>query len=631
MTKLVKITGNYKQVMIKLGLPGDFYTPYTDRNALEHQIDVDLPRTNYVLFDHSVEEMQARQRGLMDASSSYTQGDFVGSVFTEIYLSKVRTEDYIQAKMHQGASTLDMAYIDDDGINCGFSIVQIRDDSDDSVPVERRGYKFVMAIIRNTTGRVEDREVTFIGDESWVPFKSFHAEGDVEVSEMDQGTLPAELSTLIRSAKINRLLEGLFDSSGLSGERLREIKGRTYTSQNIDKRRLKQPLLTELLNVAKRHATSSNTFLDGYLKEVEKRAKDDIDFFKEGNFEHFLRDFFKTVEEQFRFIPDNAQKNRALYELQLSQFILSIELKLLPKLEDRHPLRTAYSQLVGELRVKLDSPESIVEELDESALHKKAELIAQEIFYKNNLEKLEETLIDLEKRASTTEEHVFYQHGTRVVSAIKAIIGEDPKALGLEQLTLINDLLAKSSTLLTRLSVESVDDLRSRIVDAPTSPEWQTLREEVRHLVNVDLTRLSLLKNYGEKLQSFEAALERLQGADKSPAEKDCYDCGMSLVKSIKDLMSKANKLKIVDLKLINDLLEKSSDILSNLSERSDGKVLTEGFPSLPSNNPLFRWGTLREVVTSFAATDFKRLALFKSYRRNLQMFEETLAKSEEL
>lgn len=169
MTNIIEITDTYPTVLEKLNLPAKFSGPEEIEKYIE-QINKDLSRTCYANFTGSVADQQEGLRcvaHLNDSKASYTQGNFDARIFPGTYINLSRRyhkrtlalyiNDPINNPREGLLDSVGFAYVNDDGVNCGFVLFCVRDDPDTdnedvNVPLEERKRHFMVSIIRNTTG-----------------------------------------------------------------------------------------------------------------------------------------------------------------------------------------------------------------------------------------------------------------------------------------------------------------------------------------------------------------------------------------------------------------------------------------------------------------------------------------------
>ena len=109
-------------------------------------------------------------------------------------------------------ATIHLTYVDDNHINCAIAISHLRDDSEESIPEEKRHQNFAACIIRNIQGLPKDREVLYIAHPSLL------AEIDVNTTRYNQRlrekNVFKKVLAFTHSAHLNQLLKKLVSPQG---------------------------------------------------------------------------------------------------------------------------------------------------------------------------------------------------------------------------------------------------------------------------------------------------------------------------------------------------------------------------------------------------------------------------------
>lgn len=268
----------------------------------EAQVKKDLPRTSYLSLHLSVDQIKERlldtcdfydevNQELVDAARplSYTQGNFDGGVFTEgmIKTSMKYARGVVQAEMQDIGqnyfNSLRLCYIDDDGNNCAFALVSLRDDpyvEDEEdiedlamdIPVEERKHHFALVIIKNTASAAVNREVTYISHVNLLP-ENLSNKGE-ELSTQD---LLLEIAPAINSTLLSQLLTGIWVDDSLVLDRFTQLKQRLKSNENLDDRDNKLPIFCNLYIIwARLQAEALGHHLDDQQEQLLNTLREEI-------------------------------------------------------------------------------------------------------------------------------------------------------------------------------------------------------------------------------------------------------------------------------------------------------------------------------------------------------------------
>ena len=292
-----KFSGNYTQVVDALGFPN--YAEAQAQTAYREQVEKDLHRTPYVSYSHNVAQIKdilRKEDRFTEETRSFTQGDFDGgSLALTCTKMGYKFLHGIGRAGAEGSETsfiddIRIAYLDDNGVPCALAISYLRDDpspeteiSPNDPPVAQRKRNFVVGIIRGTNYAPNDRQVTVIAHPTLLPYqvKSLG-------SSINEAAVPGEINEQINSKKLSQLLTGLFQGDSLNMERFEELHRRIKPNLNIDNRDVKTVQLQHFIDFAREEALRSDSALQGYIDRIEKASRDQVDFFKTGNFETTL-------------------------------------------------------------------------------------------------------------------------------------------------------------------------------------------------------------------------------------------------------------------------------------------------------------------------------------------------------
>ena len=123
-------------------------------------------------------------------------------------------------------------------------------------------------------------------------------------STIELASLPEEIKAALNSEKLNSLLSGLIGIDGnVSIEKFDELNSRINANRNLDNRTVKQRQLDELIDVAQTYLSSSES-LDEYINDIKARATNELDFFREDNFQRTLRQIVDYVDAEVEEHPE---------------------------------------------------------------------------------------------------------------------------------------------------------------------------------------------------------------------------------------------------------------------------------------------------------------------------------------
>ena len=288
-----KFTGTYPQVIDSIGLPSDFYAPNNSRDIYRIQVAQDLPRSQYVNYNGSVDSIKqqlADNSHLKDEELSFIQGNFSGGVFTEIAILthpifNQRIEQVGEENTQENFNrSLSFTYMDDERHTCGFSITYLRDDSDQSIPVGQRPLPFTVAVIKNVNKAPADREVIYYTHTALLPA------GAVGGQDLEASNLFKELEKAINCQSVNQLLTGIINQDSIALIPFLELDSRLICNRNIDDRDTKLDKLFDLLVIWIRLAadpkqSQEKNRLMQELNTIINTAYHDINYFKNKSIE----------------------------------------------------------------------------------------------------------------------------------------------------------------------------------------------------------------------------------------------------------------------------------------------------------------------------------------------------------
>ena len=307
MTKFIKISGNYGEVANKLGFAASEFAPSTLEQYTE-QVAKDLGgRTPAIIsFTHTATQVQQQ---LADTTNfpperlQYAQGNFDGGAFTKNYLGLtailLNAMDNFAAigettndNMVDLIRDIRLAYVDQDekgkDVYWGISITYLRLDPNVGkpfIPMDQRARPFVVTLIKNTNFAPADRDVTYLSHP-----KLLTNDAASQGVEVKRGVL-AEIANVINShsaqnaSKILALLADVIQADTLSMKHFNALSARLKLGGvNLDDRDAKQVDVRQCIN-STREKHPGNKALVNYLNGINERSLNDVNFFKDGDFE----------------------------------------------------------------------------------------------------------------------------------------------------------------------------------------------------------------------------------------------------------------------------------------------------------------------------------------------------------
>ena len=309
------------------------------------EIERDLPRISYLTPCVSNENLKTldcttakafsellSKTPFEEGKSAYIQGSFEGAVFSEMPMKQLSEASITPLRdefaKKEGSmpykDTFSVAYIDDNGIPCAFSISYRREDPYEedaqTIPIEKRQYSFVVTMI-NHTNEPPDKRQCFVYASSKVLSEKIITGKDVN----DQNQINENIKEFAHSAPLIKLLSGLIENGTLSITKFKELKNRMRSSQNLDDKDFRTTLLKELID---QYQSYKNGSLDNFLKKIEEESKNTFDFFESKRFQEKLNEIYKHIRnDMLSTIGDSADKKLALKKLQLTYIAVMLDLR----------------------------------------------------------------------------------------------------------------------------------------------------------------------------------------------------------------------------------------------------------------------------------------------------------------
>ncbi len=288
-------TGNYLTVLKNLGMPLSLVEKQSPA-SYDEDIAKDLHRIYYLNYRGNVEGMKLRladHSNLSDEDLSYAQGNFFAGIFSRLKVSTLpkylpkQMEGHDRELWREYSNGIDVHYVDDDGLPCGFSIIFLIDDQD-TLPLERRQRHFAISIIKDVTNTPENRQVTYISHASLMhnfqdnngpmPEKNGESLDTVDVARV--------LKAALNSKALSQLLTGIIQGESVDVEKFLALGSRIQPDRNIDDRDTKLNVLFDLYIVwariiADKKHTLEKSRVGREIYTILNAAFTDVNFFKD--------------------------------------------------------------------------------------------------------------------------------------------------------------------------------------------------------------------------------------------------------------------------------------------------------------------------------------------------------------
>ena len=463
-------------------------------------------------------------------------------------------------------------------------------------------HNWALQIGRNTTAPLSQREAYLF------------AQGEIvsseQASEIDPLALAQETQVALGSKKVAALLSGLINDKGeIVLEKFKELDARMKPNQNIDNRDVKKRQLEELMGQAK--AILPNDEVQEYFDQINLRSSDDLDFFKEGNFEETLNDLFVKISTQLEKIDDEEQAKTALVDTKLTYYAIQTELKAFPLYgESKDVLANAYMDEAKKLRGLRDNPLSnkdvyedmFFSQLDKQITERAAKLVKVDQFAQNAKQKCDgdaEAIAYVKKLESGLKKDIDSYTDKRLDLALDIAIKKFELHLRQRALIVNDKVMELSSQLESYAATVEDEEISQGILDRAKKLselsekdklQYKNLSfEEVRddivaELRNVQFKKefLARLNGYADSLPADAPAFLRQRIMDKA---RDLEGMGPEKFASLyknKDF-KEATKGMVTEL-FANEKSNQESDLLNELRMKLDKEK-----PSAPENEGFFK------------------------------------------
>lgn len=263
------------------------------------QIDKDLERTCYVDFDGLTTSqlksdwLTTNPQGEMELSEgvypSFAQGDNTGAALGEIlqttHFSLPLSEKDPQAfiEVTRDTTKICFSYRNSDGQPAGFSLVAAPNGDSEG---KHKGW--IISVIQNTVGNYKDRKVSVLASPNYVV-----SQAQTTVDMDNPAAIEKELKAIIKNDKVTSLIKGVFNQDGsLNSNYIQQLHSRIKGNCNIDDRDSKSAQLNIFIELAEK---TNDEELKHYITSVKTRMIEEIDFFKDGNYEQHLSELSNKI------------------------------------------------------------------------------------------------------------------------------------------------------------------------------------------------------------------------------------------------------------------------------------------------------------------------------------------------
>ena len=295
--------------------------------------------------------------------------------------------------------SLRFAYRDDDGVLCAVGFV---------FNLTTPGSWILQTFKKTIEPKLELRQTTLFVQGEYTPANTS--------LEIDLAILPAEIKLALNSEKVNGLISGLIGEDGnVSEEKFNELNLRIVTNRNLDNRDAKRLQLEELLHYAGILLLNSEQNSE-QIKFIRECSLSDPNFFKGNNFLDIVLDLVKQVDTKERQSSDRLSD--AIWHLTVNAIQLELQASN------------------NNIYLALDEREALA--LQAKQCREKREVV---IGYDKNIKIFQEKLNNLGSDNDSASKQQFYRQGVMVLDSVKAIVGDDPIKLKVNDLSVLNEVL----------------------------------------------------------------------------------------------------------------------------------------------------------------------------------------------
>jgi hypothetical protein len=510
--------------------------------------------------------------------------------------------------------SLRFAYRDDQGKLCYVGLVFNK----------KEPHNWALQIGKNTIAPLSQREAFLFAQGEMVSSE--------QASEIDPSALAQEMTIALGSEKVSALLSGLINEKGeIVLEKFEELNKRITSNKNIDNRDFKKRQLEELMIQAKQ-LLPNDVVLQEYYDHINLRSSDDIDFFKEGNFEDALNELFVKISTQLEQIEDEEQAKTALVDTKLTYYAIQAELKAFPLYsKSEHVLADAYMDEAKKLRELRDNPLSkkdayqdmFFSQLNKQITERAAKLIKIEQFIQNTKQKCggdAEAIAYVKELESGLKKDIDSYTDKRLDLALDICAQKFEVHLRQRALIVHDKVMDLASQLESYAGTVEDEEIRKGILDRAKKltelPENEMLRyknldfEEVRDDVVAELGRVQFKKKFLADLNSFADTLPANSPAFLKQRIKDkvvdLQEIGHDrFAKLYQDKDFKTAAAELVNQLFINEKSKKQTEIKTDLRNQID-----QAKPKAPEVQGFFQRNRNSLIIGGLAVLAFISLVL---------------------
>jgi len=352
-------SGSYPELATRLGFKEICLRENEGKERYRAKARVDAHRMSWFSGQFNLEEIERQfiEPLSLDQSDaphySYTQGDFDGRVFSD---TQVTSSDIYQQHItsvvdgsHSTSfsSKLSVAYINDEGRACGFTLAYVRDDRDKSIPEKQRKRLYSATIIEDASEAPADRKVLFFTHPD-LHIELFPDAMTNLTDEVDAAQVPDMIKAGLKSGLLSDCIDGLFDGDSISVDQFSLVKSWFPTGLNMDNRDSKSAMLNKLGQLA---GDSSREL----LSNLQQQARTDSSFFHGDQFANNIKRVYESMSEQAS--SDEKKKIQLTYQLiRLRLFLDATWIK------DNEEPRRALDNYMKELDAILENRQLNIEE-----------------------------------------------------------------------------------------------------------------------------------------------------------------------------------------------------------------------------------------------------------------------------
>lgn len=324
----------------------------------------DIDRQSYCNPHGHIDQIKAQllDTGTMQGAFSYIQGNWDARIFSaNLYVQTRQFQDApLPSDDTHGFGSFGIAYLNDAGVPCGFSVSYRRDDSNQDIPEDERKLLFIISHIENTHLPPEERRTHLLVSPELNLVKLNKNDWSIEKERLfdsldslsPDSALPFLIKNWLKSRYLSSFVDDLFVDNQLSREAVLALKERLPPNGNMDHRDTKIMAWHDIASLdPEATENEQNQWLFNQLEQNR-------DFFVDTYFQPaFDQLYYNTMRAQ------NDDQDRA--RLRLTYLIIKLEFmarKQERSLTEIKLLRTGFETLLAQLTTKTGQPASPEEE-----------------------------------------------------------------------------------------------------------------------------------------------------------------------------------------------------------------------------------------------------------------------------